>query len=95
VDPDYFLRRMQWWEVQLYLDGLNMRDRATWESTRFMTHSIACMFCKDVERDQRAWMPLPWEQSDEDTDQPEITEDYVEQMRDLIRRENEQLKAQG
>jgi len=86
---------MQWWEVQLYLDGLNMRDRATWESTRFMTHSIACMFCKDVERNQQEWMPFAWEHENDTTDPIEPTEDYIQQMRDLIRRENEQLKVQS
>lgn len=44
VSPEYFLNRMQWWEVQHYLIGLRRRYHSEWETTRALQWWLVCMF---------------------------------------------------
>jgi hypothetical protein len=44
VAPDYFLHRMQWWEVNRCLAGLHRRYHTIWENTRALQWFLACMF---------------------------------------------------
>lgn len=44
VSPEYFLNRMQWWEVQHYLIGLRRRYHSGWEEVRSLQWWLACMF---------------------------------------------------
>ena len=44
TQPDYFLYRMQWWEVNRYLAGLRRRYHPLWENTRALQWWLACMF---------------------------------------------------
>jgi len=36
INPDYFLDRMQWYEVDSCLEGLRNKEKTGWEQTRFL-----------------------------------------------------------
>ncbi|MDR1335245.1 MAG: hypothetical protein LBK22_00260 [Tannerella sp.] len=41
ISPDYFLDRMQWYEVDACLKGLGLSERAGWEQTRYICYVTA------------------------------------------------------
>ena len=41
IQPDYFLDRMQWYEVDACLSGLENKNKAGWEQTRFLSYVTA------------------------------------------------------
>ncbi|MDR2138269.1 MAG: hypothetical protein LBP50_01775 [Tannerella sp.] len=41
IAPDYFLDRMQWYEVDACLEGLRLSERAGWEQTRYICYVTA------------------------------------------------------
>lgn len=41
IAPDYFLDKMDFIEVESFLDGLNRRNRESWEQTRLLGYIIA------------------------------------------------------
>lgn len=41
IPPDYFLDRMQWYEVDACLKGLGMSERVSWEQTRYICYITA------------------------------------------------------
>lgn len=41
VSPDYFMDRMQWYEVEACLRGLERSERAAWERTRYVCYVTA------------------------------------------------------
>lgn len=85
---------MQWWEVNEFLDGLTMREHTQWESSRFIAHTVACMFTKGIAKRADQWMPFPWEEERENarlSNGPD--EAYMEEMRRRIREENEKRRS--
>lgn len=65
VSPDYFLYRMQWHEAQLYMDGLAMRDRTAWTTTRWLGWLTARLLGSKAD-DPSSLLPFPWEQEPDD-----------------------------
>lgn len=87
---------MQWWEVNDFLDGLTMRDHSQWESSRFIAHTVACMFSKGIAKRADQWLPFPWE--DERELQRQSTgpdQAYIDEMRRRIREENRRRGVGG
>ena len=41
ISPDYFLDRMQWYEVEACLKGLELSERTGWEQTRYICYLVA------------------------------------------------------
>jgi hypothetical protein len=41
INPDYFLDRMQWYEVDSCLGGLRNKEKTGWEQTRFLGYITA------------------------------------------------------
>jgi hypothetical protein len=41
ISPDYFLDRMQWYEVDACLKGLGLSERTGWEQTRYLCYVTA------------------------------------------------------
>ena len=41
IDPDYFLDRMKWYEVEACIKGLENKNKASWEQCRFLSYIIA------------------------------------------------------
>lgn len=41
INPDYFLDRMKWYEVEACIKGLENKNKASWEQCRFISYMIA------------------------------------------------------
>ena len=41
IQPDYFLDKMQWYEVDSCLNGLENKNKISWEQTRFISYIMA------------------------------------------------------
>ena len=41
IDPDYFLDRMKWYEVEACIKGLETKNKTSWEQCRFLSYIIA------------------------------------------------------
>lgn len=41
IDPDYFLDRMKWYEVEACIKGLENKNKTSWEQCRFLSYIIA------------------------------------------------------
>lgn len=41
IQPDYFLDKMQWYEIESCLKGLENKNKAGWEQSRFISYIIA------------------------------------------------------
>lgn len=41
IDPDYFLDKMKWYEVEACIKGLENKNKASWEQCRFLSYIIA------------------------------------------------------
>lgn len=89
VAPDYFLHRMQWWEVNRYLDGLHRRYHTPWENTRALQWWLVRMFGDS----KKGIMPnnpedlykFIWEENEHHDD---ISDDDYEYEQELIRQHN-------
>ena len=79
IDPEYFLNRMEWWEVNRYLAGIRRRQRAQWETTRWQIASIANLFRgKDSPTVKPSdLVTFPWEKDQPNPDAP-TDEDVAE-----------------
>ena len=77
VAPEYFLYRMQWWEVNRYLNGLQRRAHTAWENTRALQWWLACMF-HDKKHGSPPASPADiyqfgWEKDHQEENQPAYT----------------------
>ena len=87
VAPDYFLYKMQWWEVNRYLAGIHRRHRTAWENTRALQWFLACMF-NDSKKHPAPKSPqdlykFGWEE--EQTTAPDITEQDAKDLQEMMR----------
>ena len=83
--PEYFLHRMQWWEVNRYLAGLHRRKRTQWETTRHLEWILVRMFSDSKKStppsDPQALYTFGWEE-EEKAQPPEMSEEeYAEELR--------------
>ena len=78
IDPQYFLHRMEWWEVNRYLAGIRRRYHGQWETTRALQWWLARMFGdskKGIQpRNPSDLYKFPWEK---DAPQEEITDEEI------------------
>ena len=88
VSPDYFLHKMQWWEVNRYLTGLHRRYRSSYESARLLQWTLACMF-----HDKKNGAPpsspqdfykFSWEEDSQQQSSSEITEQEAADLRQMM-----------
>ena len=87
IDPTYFLYRMQWWEVNRYLDGLHRRHRTAWENTRALQWFLACMF-NDSKKHAAPKSPqdlykFGWEE-EQTTSAAEISEQDAQDLQEMM-----------
>lgn len=91
-----FLYDLKLWEVRSIIKGYRCRSHAIWESARlnafFSMSAMADLRKSGIHRDTDL-IKFPWEKKIEPGDQP--TMEQVEEMRRLIREENERLAKKG
>ena len=82
--PEYFLHRMQWWEVNRYLTGLHRRKRTQWETTRHLEWILVRMFSDSKKStppsDPQDFYKFGWEEDNPDTP-PMTEEEFAEELR--------------
>lgn len=86
INPEYFLHKMQWWEINRFLSGLRRRYHAQFEATRILQWQLACMF-HDKKQGPPPQSPTDmykfgWEEKEEQP--PQMTDEEVAEMQDLI-----------
>ena len=87
VSPEYFLQKMQWWEVNRYLVGMRRRYHPQWENTRALQWWLACMF-----HDKKHGAPpshpedlykFGWEEKSQ-PEEPQISEEEAAEMQKMM-----------
>ena len=88
IDPTYFLYRMQWWEVNRYLDGLHRRHRTAWENTRALQWFLARMFGdskkNNIPSSPQDFYKFSWEEDRQDQPASEITEQEAADLQQMM-----------
>lgn len=87
VDPEYFKYKMTLSEAALYMDGLNMRDRTAWGTTRWLIWTISKMVGGKAGSPEDI-IRFPWERDKDMTD--EEKDDEYERMMDTLRAERDE-----
>jgi hypothetical protein len=84
VQPQYFLRHMQWWEVQRYINGMRLRARPQWESQRWLGWVVSRIMGSKMD-EPREMMTFPWEVEKRD---PEADAEAVKALLEQCRQDN-------
>ena len=83
-----FLYDLRLWEIILITRGYFKRYHPAWEQARLIAYNAAhCMGSKNAPVITQ-WLKFPWEKSHDD----ELTDEQVNEMREIIRKENESKK---
>lgn len=90
IDRREFLYELQLWEINAIVKGYRRRHRAIWEAARWQ--SFLWMKARGAKtiHDLHDLAIFPWEQSHHEPDK--MTDEEVEEMREVLRRENEKRK---
>lgn len=90
VDPGYFLDKMSFIEVRLFLDGLNKRNRDAWEQTRILAYIIA-QVNSTKQLDISNVLPLPWDNDKIETKQHDtVSDDDIKRLRAMAKKIEQQ-----
>ena len=87
ISPDYFLHRMEWWEIRHFLRGLQRRYRTLWEQARWQNF-VHCKILGASIEEQQDLAVFPWERTPE---QEAEDERHLQELIEQCKRENEQL----
>lgn len=86
---------MKLWQIFAAMRSVADRDKAQWQSTRFLMYGIACMFSdKDNKPSLHDILPLPWDEKETETEeepQP-IDEAKLKELLESCRQHNAQLQ---
>lgn len=80
INPDYFLDRMEWYEVDSCLEGLRNKNKTGWEQTRFLgfitaqTQSTKQLKPTDI-------LSFDWDKETV-SDKPAITNEDIERLKE-------------
>lgn len=77
MDIEYFMDKLQWYEVNNYLSSLQYLDVNSWEQTRLLIFAVSSMFSKK-QLTQQDIMKFPWEEEIKNT---EITNEDIERLK--------------
>ena len=87
VNPEYFLHRMQWWEVNRYLTGMYRRQRTAWLTNRHLEWLLVRMF-SDTKKSTPPSNPedlykFGWEE-EQTTSAAEISEQDAQELQEMM-----------
>lgn len=87
VAPEYFLYRMQWWEINRYLAGMQRRKHPLWETTRALQWWLTCMFSDRKKgsppRHPEELYKFGWEEN-KPSNEPQLTEEEAADMQKMM-----------
>ncbi|WP_455639773.1 hypothetical protein [Parabacteroides sp.] len=81
MDPVYFLDKASISEIGDYLEGAAERERESWEQTRILSYIVARVGGCEAETAEE-FLPLPWDEEDEDTGTAEVDPDELKKLRE-------------
>ena len=80
VHPSYFLDKMTFAEVVAFLDGLNRRNRESWEQTRIVAHVIAqANSTKQLEASDV--LRFPWDEEQDKKKRSDVSDEDIKRLR--------------
>lgn len=82
VSPDHFFYAMTMGEAAAFLRGLDAREHAAWERTRWEVWASLKPYSKKLEL--KDVMGFPWENAGAEADVPDVKE--MERLREVARR---------
>lgn len=84
VTVEYFLDRMQYYELQLLLENANVSVKNSWETTRNMMWSFVQPYSKKKLKPTDI-MSLPWDENAQHVDtHREVTQKDIEHMKSIM-----------
>ncbi len=87
MDIEYFLDKLQWYEVNSYLSNIKYLDSNSWEQTRLLLYAVSSIFSKKHLKLQDC-LKFPWEQEEHNT---EISNEDIERLKkqaEIIKQKN-------
>jgi len=85
-----FLYEMTHVEILLTVRGYFARQHSSWEQARLIAYCAKfCMGSKTTLPTLREWLPFRWEQRKTYSNGTTMSDEEVQRLRDLIRKENE------
>ena len=88
IPRNEFLYTLRLWEINAIVKGYRRRTREHWE----MTRHLGLTFCNVMGAQINSvhdYLPLPW---DDKATSKELTEEEVNQLMELMRKENEAIE---
>ena len=93
-----FLHELKLWEIQAIVDGYRNRARTMWEAARlnaFFVMSSMVDMSKAGIHSASDLITFPWEKKRRAGSEAQPTENEVERLRELMRRENAKIEGNG
>ena len=97
-DRNEFLHELKLWEIQAIVDGYRNRARTMWEAARlnaFFVMSSMVDMSKAGIHSASDLITFPWEKKRRAGSEAQPTENEVERLRELMRRENAKIEGNG
>ncbi|MEB3372543.1 hypothetical protein SFC43_00520 [Bacteroides sp. CR5/BHMF/2] len=89
---DYFLDKMDFIEVESFIDGLNRRNRESWEQTRLLGYIIAQSNSTKTLK-QTDILRFPWDDATDENKDTSVTDEEIERLRAKAKIVESQLNA--
>lgn len=89
ISPSYFLDRMTFGEVEMFLTGFNLRNREAWEQTRIIGYIIA-QSNSTKKLEQTDILRFPWDE--EDKEAATVTDDEIKRLREKAKQVEQMYK---
>lgn len=90
IAPDYFLDKMDFIEVESFIDGLNRRNREAWEQTRLLAFIIAQSNSTRTLK-QTDILRFPWDE--EEKKDTSVTDEEMQRLRAKAKEVESQLNT--
>ena len=87
IPRNEFLYTLKLWEINAIVKGYRRRNREHWEMSRHLGLTICNVMGAKIDS-AHDYLPLPW---DDITTKKELTEKDVNELMELMRKENEEI----
>ena len=91
IPRNEFLYVLKLWEINAIVKGYRRRNREHWEMSRHLGLTICNVMGAKIDS-AHDYLPLPW---DDITTKKELTEEDVNELMELMRKENEAIEKKG
>ena len=88
IPRNEFLYTLRLWEINAIVKGYRRRTREHWEMTRHLGLTFCNVMGAKIDS-AHDYLPLPW---DDKLAGKELTEEEVDQLLELMRKENEEIE---